>query len=122
MRREPTDAEQRLWKQLRDRQLAGHKFRRQVPIGGFIVDFYCLEQKFAIELDGGQHLDADGIDYDARRAAVLHQLDIRIIRFSNNDVLTQMDSVLESTLRALAEPSPQPSPGLPGEGVRNHES
>jgi very-short-patch-repair endonuclease len=60
MRHEPTDGERRLWSRLRDRRLNGYKFRRQVPIEGFIVDFYCMEAKLIVEIDGSQHFEASG--------------------------------------------------------------
>src|SRR5438552_7325108 len=74
MRHEPTDAERRLWSRLRNRQVGGFKFRRQVPIAGYIVDFYCLQRKLAVELDGGQHLDRASVDYDCRRENKLQEL------------------------------------------------
>jgi type I restriction enzyme M protein len=118
MRHHATDAEKRLWSRLRDRRLEGFKFRRQVPIAGFIVDFYCIERMLAIELDGGQHLDEGPVDYDRRRARQLDSLGIRTLRFSNVDVLRDTELVVTAILRTLTEPSPQPSPGVPGEGQR----
>src|SRR5437016_2488415 len=81
MRHEPTDAERRLWSRLHNRQVGGFKFRRQVPIAGFIVDFYCVDQKLAVESDGGQHLDAELIDYDIRRSERLREFGIQVLRF-----------------------------------------
>ncbi|MGH7177027.1 MAG: DUF559 domain-containing protein, partial [Tepidisphaeraceae bacterium] len=117
MRHEATDAERRIWSSLRDRRLAGHKFRRQVPIAGYIVDFYCLEQNLAVELDGGQHLDPAARERDRRRTEKLNGLGIRVLRFSDIDALRDTDAVLEEVLRHL-EQNPHPNP-LPqaGEGV-----
>jgi very-short-patch-repair endonuclease/gamma-glutamylcyclotransferase (GGCT)/AIG2-like uncharacterized protein YtfP len=118
MRHEATEAEHRLCSQLRDRQLAGFKFRRQVPIEGYIVDFYCMERKLAVELDGGQHFDPEQAAYDQVREEALRAHQIRVLRFQSDLSLKDTDAVLTEILRALEEePSPLPSPGVPGEGV-----
>jgi very-short-patch-repair endonuclease/gamma-glutamylcyclotransferase (GGCT)/AIG2-like uncharacterized protein YtfP len=118
MRHEPTDAEQRLWSRVRDRRLGGFKFRRQVPIAGYIVDFFCTERRLALELDGGQHAEPENARRDARKEEVLRSRGIRTLRFSDMDVLKDTDVVLSEILRAVdAEPSPLPSPVVPGEGV-----
>jgi len=94
---------------LRSRRLRQLKFRRQLPISGYIVDFVCLEEKVIVEVDGGQHNDRQV--QDARRTAVLEKSGFRVLRFWNNEVLEKLDSVLEEILRAVeAPPSPQPSP------------
>ena len=93
MRKNPTDAERRLWSYLRGRQGNGFKFRRQHPIGPFIVDFCCIEKKLVIELDGEQHLDAQ--QYDASRTEQLQKEGYRVIRFWNVAVLTNIAAVLE---------------------------
>ncbi len=120
MRLEPTDAEQRLWRILRDRRLSGFKFRRQHPIEGYIVDFYCIKAGLVIEADGAQHLDEQQLRYDARRSQVLQGLGVRVLRFPDIDVLKHSDAVALAILRELTDecrrPSPQPSPGVPGEG------
>jgi very-short-patch-repair endonuclease len=92
LRRNSTDAEARLWFRLRDRQLHGLKFRRQHRIGPFIADFYCDESRLVVELDGGQHFDA--AQADARRTAYLESEGILVLRFWNNDVLSNTDGVL----------------------------
>ena len=124
MRREPTDAEKRLWRLLRDRRLAGFKFRRQVPVGGYILDFYCMRAGVAVEADGGQHLDPVAERYDSRRAVVLAELGIRVLRFPDDDILKYPDAVAETIHSALVgeQPSPLPSPGVPGEGGRELSS
>jgi very-short-patch-repair endonuclease len=101
MRREPTDAEQRLWKLLRSKQLAEYKFRRQHPIGPYIADFACFSAKLVIELDGGQH--AERIQYDEQRRLVLERAGWRVIRFGNPDVLANAEGVAETVLTALSK-------------------
>jgi very-short-patch-repair endonuclease len=109
LRQQGTDAEQRLWQHLRNRQLGGHKFRRQHAIGPFVGDFVCVEAGLVIELDGGQHVDA--AEADNRRTAYLQAQGFRVRRYWNDDVLLRLEDVLADVLRALEErPSPQPSP------------
>jgi adenine-specific DNA-methyltransferase len=115
MRHNATDAEALLWSKLRDRQLNGFKFRRQVPVQGFIVDFLCLQKMLAVELDGGQHTDPGQIRYDEQRTQKLFGSGFRELRFSNIDVLRDIDMVLTEILRE-AERRPVPSPGTPAEG------
>jgi len=117
LRKAPTDAESLLWYHLRDRRLAGHKFRRQRPIGPYFADFACLDAMLVIELDGGQH--AGAVEYDQRRTDLMKAEGFRVLRFWNNEVLAQTEAVLEIILRALdesASPHPNPLP-LAGEGV-----
>jgi very-short-patch-repair endonuclease len=113
-----TDAEQLLWHRLRNRGLEGWKFRRQHQIDQYIVDFVCADAALIVELDGGQH--GDQVIYDERRRQKLETMGYQVLRFWNNDVLKNFDSVLEAILEALAspDPSPQPSPRR-GEGARN---
>ena len=101
LRREATDAERALWAPLRSRQLEGHKFRRQHPVPPHILDFYCAEAHLAVEADGSQHYTREGLADDAARTAHLEALGIRVLRFSNLDVLTNRDGVLEAILLAL---------------------
>ncbi|WP_028385092.1 endonuclease domain-containing protein [Legionella moravica] len=100
LRSKSTDSENRLWHYLRAKRL-GFKFKRQVPIGFYIVDFMCLEKRLIIELDGGQHLDNQ--EYDMTRTAWLNERGYKVLRFWNNDVLQQTATVLEAILRELAE-------------------
>ena len=116
-----TDAEQVLWYRLRNRQLDGCKFRRQHEIDRYVADLVCVERMLIVELDGGQHLDQQ--DYDEARTRHLQSKGYRVLRFWNNDVLTNIERVLEVLVEALASPgpSPQPSPRR-GEGGRTTES
>jgi very-short-patch-repair endonuclease len=101
MRNAPTDAEDRLWRRLRNRQLERVKFRRQHPVGPYIVDFYCHETNFALELDGSGHEDSDQADYDQNRAAELESMGIKVMRFWNNEVRDNMEGVLDAIREAL---------------------
>lgn len=94
MRSHMTDAEALLWKLLHNRRIANAKFRRQHPVGRYILDFYCDEKKLAVELDGSQHMNA--VDYDQKREAWLKSQGVRILRFWNNQVLAETESVMEA--------------------------
>ena len=116
MRKEATDTEKKLWLLLRDRRLSGFKFRRQFPLGGYILDFYCVKHRLAVEADGGQHRDPSGVAYDERRTRELTTRAIRVLRLQDHDILKEPDAVLEAIYCALTrvtEPSPPPSPGVP---------
>ena len=99
MRYEPTEAESVLWRHLRAGRLAEQKFKRQQPIGNFIVDFVCFTQKLVIEVDGGQHADMQSAD--EVRTAWLEAQGFRVLRFWNDDVLQRMEFVLEEVIRIL---------------------
>jgi len=99
-----TDAEQKLWQLLRSRQLAGAKFRRQVPIGPWVVDFVSFEQMLVIEADGSQHTDSAR---DQTRDADLRNRGFRTLRFWNTDILGNADGVLEQIMETI-EHSPSP--------------
>lgn len=103
LRRNATDAEQHLWYHLRAGRLLDYKFRRQVPLGPYIVDFACLAQRLVIELDGSQHLDSLG---DQVRDAWLTARGLRVLRFWNHEVLSNTEAVLEAIMLALAEEQP----------------
>jgi len=94
LRKNATNPEKVLWALLRNRQLKNAKFRRQHPIEGYIVDFYCQESQLAIELDGSNHLDDSHTIYDEERTELLNSRGIRVIRFWNNDVLQDTETVL----------------------------
>jgi very-short-patch-repair endonuclease len=108
MRHDPTDAEVKLWQLLRNRRLAGFKFRRQVPIAGYVVDFYCHDANLGVELDGGQHNDDDGLAYDRGRTTALERSGVRVIRFWNPDVFRHTDAVLEHIYEMLSDSTPEP--------------
>jgi very-short-patch-repair endonuclease len=99
LRSTPTDAETRLWSRLRRRQLDGFRFRRQQPIGAYVVDFFCAEAKLVVEVDGGQH--GDDAARDVTRTRWLEKHGYRVIRFWNNDVLANTDGVLIAIREAL---------------------
>jgi len=99
MRREPSDAEARMWKLLRDHRLANFKFRRQVPFQNYILDFVCFERRLVIEIDGSQHASSEG---DAARDTALMAEGFRIARYWNNDVLQRSAAVLEDILAKLS--------------------
>ena len=101
-----TDAERMLWRQLRLKQFAGFKFRRQHPVGKYIVDFACIEAGLCIELDGSQH--AKERSYDEERSRFLSSRGFRTLRFWDNEVLTQIDSVKQAIWNALQDKKPPP--------------
>ena len=105
LRGQLTPAEAKLWNALRRRQLAGLKFRCQHPVGQFILDFYCPAKKLAVEVDGDIHNQQ--LEYDAARTAHLEQFGYRVIRFSNTEVLNDLQVVLDRIQKA-AENAPQP--------------
>lgn len=99
LRRNQTRAENRFWNQVRNRQLRGYKFRRQVPLGKYVADFVCQDKKVIVELDGGQH--AEQAEQDLKRTRGLEQLGYQVIRYWNNDVLENMEGVLTNLLEEL---------------------
>ncbi|MBN2494101.1 MAG: endonuclease domain-containing protein [Deltaproteobacteria bacterium] len=103
LRKDMTDAERALWARLRRRQVLGRKFRRQQPLGEYIVDFVCLEPKLVIEVDGGQHAQME--DYDAQHTAWLEGQGFQVLRFWNHEVLAELDAVLQAIADAL-DPHP----------------
>jgi very-short-patch-repair endonuclease len=117
-RKKSTDAEARLWSELRNRELIGFKFRRQHPLGNRVLDFYCEEAKLAVELDGSGHSYNLKREVDLDREIELYEKGVRILRFSNDEVFENLDGVLNLIIYAIdpeqslwAEPSvPKPSP------------
>ncbi|HEX6841788.1 MAG TPA: DUF559 domain-containing protein [Stellaceae bacterium] len=103
LRCDATDAEKRVWQTLRAHQ-AGAKFRRQQPIEGYVVDFVSFEHRLVIEIDGGQHGDAD--DYEERRTRCLEANGFRILRFWNSDVMENLEGVFDTIVAALRSPLP----------------
>ena len=117
LRRNSSDAEKRLWRQLRDRQIEGYKFRRQIPLGIYVVDFVCFEARLVVEVDGGQHNMRR--DHDERRTAWLNSQGFKVLGFWNNEVFETSDSVLETIRRALIVATPHPYPLPQGEREKN---
>ena len=101
LRRASTEAEKLLWQKLRARQLSGVKFRRQAPIGPYIVDFVSFEHGLVVEIDGGQHNMPRGRQHDLKRSAWLEAQGFRVLRFWNNQVLTNIEGVLERILEEI---------------------
>ena len=93
LRKNITEAEKKLWQQLRAKQLHGCKFKRQQPIGNYVVDFVCFEKKLVVELDGGQHADPVHEIKDETRTSWLQSQGFEVLRFGNHDVLQNMDGV-----------------------------
>jgi very-short-patch-repair endonuclease len=114
LRRTLTDAEQKLWSHIRNRQLMGFKFRRQAPIGKYIVDFVCFEHRLVIELDGGQH--AVNQDYDHSRSEWLLSQGFKVIRFWNHDVMNNIEGIKDVIALNLAAPHPD-LPPQGGKGI-----
>jgi very-short-patch-repair endonuclease len=106
LRARMTDAERKLWFALRDRRFANFKFRRQVPVGPFVADFICYTARVVVEVDGGQHADSST---DDRRDRWFAANDFMVLRFWNNDVLSNLEGVLTSILDILRERTPHPA-------------
>ena len=118
LRKSSTDAERLLWRYLKAKQFNGLKFRRQAQIGKFIVDFVCYEQSIIIEADGGQH--AIEKEKDEERTQWLNSQGFRVLRFWNNDILTNIDGVMERIRMSCDSPvnAPLPNPLPRGERVK----
>lgn len=122
LRKNMTPAERVLWQRLRNYQVGGFYFRRQHPIKYFIADFYCAKADLIIEIDGGIHNNPDVYEHDVNRTAELEKSGIKIIRFTNEEVMNDTDNVIAKIKHQLktlcpSNPSPSPpSPSLNGEG------
>ena len=110
LRRSRTNAERRLWRELRELKRTGFKFRQQVPIDHFIVDFLCLSQRLIIEVDGGTHGTDGEIAGDRRRERYLRDQGFRILRVWNSQVRENIEGVMDTIVAALHTPTPGPSP------------
>jgi len=103
LRNQQTDAENKLWQQLRRKQILNAQFNRQKPILNFIVDFYCAKAKLIIEIDGGQHFEKHYQLKDEVRDKTLSDLGLRVLRFDNKQVLVEMDAVLQAIYEVMLE-------------------
>ena len=119
LRHNPTEAEKKLWRHLRNRQILNAKFRRQQSFGPYILDFYCAESKLAIELDGGQHAGSKGIIRDEQRDEYLKQEGVIVLRFWNTQLHHEFEGVLDMICTTLESRTPHPNPLPPGERGRS---
>jgi very-short-patch-repair endonuclease len=110
LRADATIFERKLWAHLRGAQVNGFAFRRQHPVGSYVLDFYCAAAKLAIELDGDQHGTPAGLAYDAARTRFLKQKRIRVMRFGNHELIENLDGVRDEICRALLQTPTLPSP------------
>jgi len=101
LRKQMTEPENLLWSRLKKKQFAAYKFRRQYSIGPYIVDFYCPKLKLVIEIDGSQHLEKENIDYDQSRTAYFETMNIKVIRFWNNEVMNNLEGVHQDILEQV---------------------
>jgi len=122
LRKSSPEAERAIWNALRNRQLDGHKFRRQHPVGAYFADFACIEAMLIVDLDGAQHFEPEAMDSDARRTVVLNGCGFHVLRFDDRQALTEREGVLASILDWLHTYRPHPSP-LPqaGEGANTKD-
>ncbi|WP_326480813.1 endonuclease domain-containing protein [Testudinibacter sp. TR-2022] len=102
LRKNMTEEEKNLWFHLRDKRLEGYKFRRQVPIENYIVDFVCYRHKLIIELDGSQHFDDNALVYDEKRTQRLNQLGFHVVRFTNDEINFDLENVLTTIYYELS--------------------
>jgi very-short-patch-repair endonuclease len=103
LRKNMTLAELILWKKLKDRKLFKSKFRRQHPVNIFVVDFYCHEYKLAVEIDGEIHLNKEANEYDSERTNNLNKFGIKVLRFSNYQIIFNIDSVIIKILEEIQD-------------------
>lgn len=124
LRKAMTDAERRLWSQLRAHRLMGLGFRRQVPIGKYVADFSCPEHRLIVEVDGSQHAQREAAVHDRKRSAELSGTGWTILRFSNDDVMRDLDNVCAHIVAWVAEKTPNapPSAGCAGISPARGES
>ncbi|MEI6222209.1 MAG: endonuclease domain-containing protein [bacterium] len=117
LRREMTQPEVILWNRLRDKQIAGCKFRRQHSIGRYIADFYCVEHKLVIEVDGETHYISESAKVDDTiRDNYFHALEIAVLHFTNKDIIENCDGVITVIYNFLTKPEMQPPPTPPCKG------
>ncbi|WP_312224886.1 endonuclease domain-containing protein [Stutzerimonas nitrititolerans] len=115
LRNNLTDCERLLWRRLRNRQLSGCKFRRQHPFPPYVLDFYCAELRLVVELDGGQHYGDIGLEKDRLRTDDLERQGLEVLRFSNLDVMQNLEGVLAEIVCWIEARTPHPNPLPNGE-------
>jgi len=103
LRRDQTKAESLFWHEVRNRSFYNLKFKRQVPIGKYIVDFCCEEQKLIVELDGDQHAKAESREYDVQRSEFLEGQGYRVLRYWNNEIYNNIDGVFADIERCIGD-------------------
>jgi very-short-patch-repair endonuclease len=124
LRRDSTPGEDVLWRALRGRALAGRKFRRQQPIGAFVLDFFCAAERLAVEVDGSVHDDPEQAELDAERQTIIESLGVRFVRLSDSFVRGNVDAAVAIIAASFNEspgtttPSPSMGEGRPQAGVR----
>jgi very-short-patch-repair endonuclease len=106
LRNNATEFEVILWSRLRKRQCGGHRFVRQFSVGAYIVDFYCPKKRLVVELDGAQHAEVENRYYDQERTKYLNHLELKVLRFWNSEINTNLEDVLDEILSALEEITP----------------
>ncbi|HEV8718977.1 MAG TPA: endonuclease domain-containing protein [Candidatus Binatia bacterium] len=104
-----TDSEQLLWSRLRRKQILGVQFYRQKPIGNYIVDFYAPSARLVVEVDGSQHFEAEQEAYDLQRTAYLKKQGLRVLRFTNLEILQKLEAVVEAIYGAVRETKNPPA-------------
>ena len=122
LRENMTDAERRLWVKIRMKQLKGYQFYRQKPIGDYIVDFFCPRAKLVIEVDGSQHFVNETIEYDRIREDYASSLGLKVLRFTNTEVLKHVEGVVERIEEEMNEKIPLNPPLRKGESWEGKES
>ncbi|QQS37422.1 MAG: endonuclease domain-containing protein [Ignavibacteriales bacterium] len=108
LRNNLTFAEVIFWQNVKNKQVAGKKFRRQTSVGNYIVDFYCSEEKLVVELDGEVHFNEDAVKYDNERTKFLESVGLKVIRFENLEVLSDIDDVLKRVAACFKQNTPPP--------------
>ncbi len=108
LRRDMTDSEWRIWSELRKRQIGGHRFRRQHPIGNFILDFVCLDRRLVVEVDGGHHSEPEQLVRDRARDHWLASQGYKVVRVDNQEVFDNLDGVLQTIWAELEARTPRP--------------
>ncbi len=121
LRRSMPRAEVILWSKLKGKQVLGHKFRRQYSVGSYLLDFYCPALKLAIEIDGDSHFGEGSAEYDSQRQAFIESFSITFLRFTNKEVVNNLDGVLERIRRTAEGITPYGPPSQGGQGVPSWE-